>query len=60
VKVDTLPTKSYIDEKIGNLRGDMVSGFRSLEHRMDRMIDGAPKSELEQLRLYPRQGQSPS
>lgn len=57
--VASLPTKDFVDEKIGILRGDMVAGFRRLEHRMDRMIDGAPKAELEQIRLYPGTNRSP-
>jgi len=53
-KVETLPTKDFVQDKLDDLHVETVNGFKAIERRMDRMIDDAPKSELERLRLYPR------
>jgi hypothetical protein len=37
-KVESLPTKDFVTEKIGELRGEMVLGFRRQEARTDQLV----------------------
>jgi hypothetical protein len=56
---DTMVTKDYLDDKLGQLHGDLIVNDRLLEHRLDRHLEGANHEELESLRLFPRPGQLP-
>ena len=61
--VATLPTKDFVTEKIGELRGEMVTGFKKIDSRFDemtfvlkdkRIISQDDVTRIDAKRLYPR------
>lgn len=67
-KVDALPDKNFVTEKIGELRGEMVLGFRRQEARTDALVGELVQvlkekdvitpvdvARVDAVRLYPRQ-----
>lgn len=38
-KIDQLPTKSYLDDKIANLEGDLIKKLRKEDEKVNRLAD---------------------